>query len=311
MPVKIKDGLPAIQTLANENVFVMTENRAAEQEIRPLKILILNLMPTKIATETQLLRVLGNTPLQIDVTFLRTASYQPTHADPEHLADFYDTFENVRNERFDGLIITGAPVEKMAFTEVDYWPELVDILQWADANVYSTLFICWGAQAGLFHHYGIDKRPLSSKVFGVFDHDVTDGKNKLTRGFDDTFKAPHSRHTTVLYQDIVECPDLELLAYSEEAGAFLIANKDGRRVFITGHPEYDSQTLKQEYWRDKDAGLDIEIPKNYFTNDDPHAVPTVSWRSHANLLFANWINYCVYQETPYNLQEIEVLNGKH
>lgn len=310
MPVKIKDGLPAIQTLANENVFVMTESRSSEQEIRPLRILILNLMPTKIATETQLLRVLGNTPLQIDVTFMRTATYQPTHADPEHLGVFYDTFENLKHQRFDGLIITGAPVEKMAFTDVDYWPELVEIMDFADKNVFSTLFICWGAQAGLFHHYGIDKRALGKKVFGVFNHEITDKKNKLTRGFDDVFKAPHSRHTTVLYQDIVECTDLELLAYSEEAGAYLVANRDGRRVFVTGHAEYDRITLKQEYWRDKDAGLEIEVPKNYFPNDDPHENPVVSWRSHANLLFSNWINYCVYQETPYDLDELEVVNGK-
>lgn len=307
MPVKIKDGLPAIQTLARENVFVITENRALMQDIRPLRILVLNLMPTKVETETQLLRMLGNSPLQIEVTFIQTATYQPRHSNPAHLAYFYSTFEEIRTERFDGLIITGAPVEMMAFNEVDYWDELTMIMDWADTNVHSTLFICWGAQAGLYHHYGINKRPLGKKIFGVFEHDVTDNRNRLTRGFDDSFKAPHSRHTTVLYQDIVECPDLELLAYSETAGAYLAANKDGRRVFVTGHPEYDADTLKKEYFRDLAKGLDIEVPVDYFPEDNPEAEPHVSWRSHASLLFLNWINYCVYQETPYDLDELKVL----
>ena len=305
MPVKIHDGLPAVDILAQENVFVMTDKRAAMQDIRPLKILVLNLMPTKEATEAQLLRVLSNSPLQIEVTFLQTATYQPTHIDPLHLNIFYNTFDEVRDKNWDGLIITGAPVEHLAFTEVEYWDELTSILDWAQKNVYSTLHICWAAQAGLFHYYGIDKRTLSSKVFGIFQHTVTDDKNKLTRGFDDVFFAPHSRHTTVLYQDIIDCEDLELLAYSDEAGAYLVASKDGRKVFVTGHAEYDGDTLKKEYQRDKAAGLDIEVPHNYFPGDDETKAPLVTWRAHANLLFSNWVNYCVYQETPYDLDELD------
>ncbi len=305
MPVKIHDGLPAVDILAQENVFVMTDKRAAMQDIRPLKILVLNLMPTKEATEAQLLRVLSNSPLQIEVTFLQTATYQPTHIDPLHLNIFYNTFDEVRDKNWDGLIITGAPVEHRAFTEVEYWDELTSILDWAQKNVYSTLHICWAAQAGLFHYYGIDKRTLSSKVFGIFQHSVTDDKNKLTRGFDDVFNAPHSRHTTVLYQDIIDCEDLELLAYSDEAGAYLVASKDGRKVFVTGHAEYDGDTLKKEYERDKISGLDIDVPHNYFPYDDTTLKPQVTWRAHANLLFSNWVNYCVYQETPYDLDELD------
>ena len=305
MPVKIHDGLPAVDILAQENVFVMTDKRAAMQDIRPLKILVLNLMPTKEATEAQLLRVLSNSPLQIEVTFLQTATYQPTHIDPLHLNIFYNTFDEVRDKNWDGLIITGAPVEHLAFTEVEYWDELTSILDWAQKNVYSTLHICWAAQAGLFHYYGIDKRTLSSKVFGIFQHSVTDDKNKLTRGFDDVFNAPHSRHTTVLYQDIIDCEDLELLAYSDEAGAYLVASKDGRKVFVTGHAEYDGDTLKKEYERDKISGLDIDVPHNYFPYDDTTLKPQVTWRAHANILFSNWVNYCVYQETPYDLDELD------
>ena len=305
MPVKIHDGLPAVDILAQENVFVMTDKRAAMQDIRPLKILVLNLMPTKEATEAQLLRVLSNSPLQIEVTFLQTATYQPTHIDPLHINIFYNTFDEVRDKNWDGLIITGAPVEHLAFTEVEYWDELTSILDWAQKNVYSTLHICWAAQAGLFHYYGIDKRTLSSKVFGIFQHSVTDDKNKLTRGFDDVFNAPHSRHTTVLYQDIIDCEDLELLAYSDEAGAYLVASKDGRKVFVTGHAEYDGDTLKKEYERDKISGLDIDVPHNYFPYDDTTLKPQVTWRAHANLLFSNWVNYCVYQETPYDLDELD------
>lgn len=305
MPVKIQDGLPAVEVLAQENVFVMTDKRAAMQDIRPLRILVLNLMPTKEATEAQLLRVLSNSPLQIEVTFLQTATYQPTHIDPLHLNVFYNTFDEVKDKNWDGLIITGAPVEHLAFNEVEYWDELTSIMDWAHKNVYSTLHICWAAQAGLFHYYGIDKRTLSSKVFGIFQHSVTDDKNKLTRGFDDVFYAPHSRHTTVLYQDIIDCDDLELLAYSDEAGAYLVASKDGRKVFVTGHAEYDADTLKKEYERDKAAGLDIEVPQNYFPDDDETRAPLVTWRAHANLLFSNWVNYCVYQETPYDLDELD------
>lgn len=307
MPVKIKDGLPAIRSLARENVFVMTDSRAAEQDIRPLSILVLNLMPTKIATETQLLRALGNSPLQVEVTFLHTATYRPTHADPLHLKGFYSTFEDVRDRNWDGLIITGAPVEKLDFEDVEYWDELVEIMDWADGNVYSTLYICWGAQAGLYHHYGIGKHPVDQKVFGVFAHKVRDSKNKLTRGFDDIFMAPHSRHTAVSADDIKACRHLELLARSEEAGAYLAASKDGRHVFVTGHAEYDADTLDKEYRRDLEAGLEIEPPRHYYQDDDPDKLPVVTWRAHAALLFTNWLNYCVYQETPYNLDELDEL----
>lgn len=311
MPVKIKEGLPAVTTLAHENVFVMTENRASTQDIRPLHILVLNLMPTKITTETQLLRVLGNSPLQCEVTFLHTASYRPTNINPMHLDVFYKTFAEVKDQNWDGLIITGAPVEQMGFEDVSYWQELVDVMTWAETNVYSTLYICWGAQAGLYYHYGIDKRPLDAKVFGIFEHKCNDTKNKLTRGFDDFFFAPHSRHTTVHHEDILSQQDkLELLAYSYEAGVYLAASKDGRHVFVTGHSEYDADTLKLEYERDVAAGLDIDIPVNYFPNDNPAEEPVVKWRAHANLLFSNWLNYCVYQETPYDLNELSILLQK-
>ncbi len=304
MPVKIREGLPAAGILASENVFVMTERRAAAQDIRPLSILVLNLMPTKVTTETQLLRMLSNSPLQVEVTFLRTASYSPRHADSEHLEVFYTTFEAVSHQRYDGLIITGAPVELMEFEDVAYWDELVEIMDWADANVFSTLAICWAAQAELYHHYGIGKYAVPNKVFGVFEHAVTDRKNKVTRGFDDRFLAPHSRHTTVDAADILAEPDLELLAQSPAAGVYLAASGDGRRVFVTGHPEYDAQTLDGEYRRDLAAGLPIDLPHNYYPHDDPDQVPPVTWRAHGDLLFTNWLNYCVYQETPYDLHEL-------
>ena len=305
MPVKIKDGLPAAATLARENVFVMTDKRAKAQDIRALHILVLNLMPTKEATETQLLRVLGNSPLQVEVTFLRTATYQAKHTAREHLAVFYSTFDEVRADHWDGLIVTGAPVETMRFTEVDYWPELVEIFDWAQSNVFSSLFICWAAQAALFYYYGIDKHPLAAKCFGVFEHTVTDAKNKLTRGFDDVFSAPHSRNTALAAADIKACAALDLLASSKEAGAYLVASKDGRQVFVTGHAEYEADTLKAEYERDRAAGLDVELPQHYFTDDDPNKEPIVRWRAHADLLFTNWLNYCVYQETPYDLTELQ------
>ena len=304
MPVKIREGLPAIDVLAAENVFVMTDRRAASQDIRPLSILVLNLMPAKQTTEAQLLRLLGNSPLQVEVTFLQTDSYSPRHTDHTHLEVFYETFEGVRDRCFDGLIITGAPVELMEFEDVDYWDELVGIMDWADAHVFSTLAICWGAQAELYHHYGIGKEPVEQKVFGVFRHEVTDPKNKLTRGFDDAFLAPHSRHTTVRAEDIEAEPDLELLAYSAEAGVYLAASMDGRRVFVTGHPEYDSETLDLEYRRDLAAGLPIQIPRDYYRDDDPQSPPVVGWRAHGDLLYTNWLNYCVYQETPYDLHEL-------
>ncbi len=304
MPVKIREGLPAADVLAAENVFVMTDRRAASQDIRPLNILVLNLMPAKQTTEAQILRLLGNSPLQVEVTFLHTASYSPKHTDHTHLEVFYETFDRVREQSFDGLIITGAPVELMEFEDVDYWAELVGIMEWADEHVFSTLAICWGAQAELYHHYGIGKHTVDEKVFGVFSHEVTDPKNKITRGFDDVFLAPHSRHTTVSVEDILAEPDLELLAVSPEAGVYLAASRDGRRVFVTGHAEYDAETLDIEYRRDLEAGLPIEMPRNYYRNDDPGQVPIVGWRAHGDLLFTNWLNYCVYQETPYDLHEL-------
>lgn len=304
MPVKIREGLPAADVLAAENVFVMTDRRAASQDIRALSILVLNLMPAKQTTEAQILRLLGNSPLQVEVTFLHTASYSPKHTDHTHLEVFYETFEHVRDRRYDGLIITGAPVELMEFEDVDYWDELVGIMEWADEHVFSTLAICWGAQAELYHHYGIGKHTVDQKVFGVFSHEVTDAKNKITRGFDDTFLAPHSRHTTVKVEDILAEPDLELLAVSKEAGVFLAASRDGRRVFVTGHAEYDAETLDLEYRRDLVAGLEIEMPRNYYRDDDPEQLPIVGWRAHGDLLFTNWLNYCVYQETPYDLHEL-------
>jgi homoserine O-succinyltransferase len=304
MPVKIREGLPAAEVLAAENVFVMTDRRAASQDIRPLSILVLNLMPAKQTTEAQILRLLGNSPLQVEVTFLHTASYAPKHTDHTHLEVFYETFERVRERRYDGLIITGAPVELMEFEDVDYWDELVGIMAWADQNVYSTLAICWAAQAELYYHYGIGKHAVPEKVFGVFAHTITDPKNKITRGFDDVFLAPHSRHTTIEAADILAEPDLELLAQSPEAGVYLVASRDGRRVFVTGHPEYDADTLDTEYRRDLKAGLPIETPRHYYRDDDPEQLPVVGWRAHGDLLFTNWLNYCVYQETPYDLHEL-------
>jgi homoserine O-succinyltransferase len=304
MPVKIREGLPAADVLAAENVFVMTDRRALSQDIRPISILVLNLMPAKQTTEAQILRLLGNSPLQVEVTFLHTASYTPKHTDHTHLEVFYETFDRVRDRRYDGLIITGAPVELMQFEEVDYWDELVGIMAWADAHVFSTLAICWGAQAELYYHYGIQKHSVPEKVFGVFRHTVTDPKNKITRGFDDVFLAPHSRHTTVDAADIRNEPDLELLAESPEAGVFLMASSDGRRVFVTGHPEYDADTLDSEYRRDLDAGLPIAKPVDYYPDDDPERTPALRWRAHGDLLFTNWLNYCVYQETPYDLHEL-------
>jgi homoserine O-succinyltransferase len=309
MPVKIREGLPAEAILRSENVFVMTENRAATQDIRALSLLVLNLMPTKKTTETQLLRVLGNTPLQVEVTFLRTASYDSRH-DADHLEVFYETFDAVSGNKYDGLVITGAPIEHLKFEDVAYWDELVKIMQWADANVFSTLAICWAAQAELYYHYGINKRPVENKVFGVFTHHVTDPKNKLTRGFDDWFPAPHSRHTTVDLADVAAEPDLEVLASSPEAGFYLAASRDGRRVLVTGHPEYDADTLNAEYRRDLAAGLPIDIPANYYQGDDPARPPIVSWRAHGQLLYANWLNYCVYQETPYDLHQLTVRESR-
>lgn len=304
MPVKIPDGLPAGDILAAENIFVMTDKRASTQDIRPLRIAILNLMPTKETTETQFLRVLGNTSLQVEITLLRTASYESTHTGLEHLQDFYRTFDEVRNERFDGLVITGAPVEQMRFEDVAYWDELVEVMDWADSNVFSTIYICWAAQAGLHHFYGLQKHPLNEKIFGVFPHHVLAPRHKLMRGFDDNFCAPHSRHTTIDVDDVQAIADIDVLAASDEAGLYLCASKDGRRVFVTGHCEYDPDTLNREYERDIAKGMHILPPKNYFPNDDPTQPPLVTWRAHGNILYGNWLNYFVYQETPYDIQSI-------
>ena len=300
MPVNIPDHLPAIDILQKENIFVMTNARAVKQDIRPLRIGILNLMPTKIVTETQLLRLLGNTPLQIDVVFLHTKSYKSKNTPEEHLSDFYTTFDEIKHKRFDGLIITGAPVELMEFEEVDYWEELTEIIDWATTNVSSTFYICWGAQAALYHLYGIKKYRLEKKCFGVFKHRVRNRTSKLMRGFDDEFYVPHSRNTTVLKEEILKVPALQILSESPESGVYLIASRDGRQVFVTGHSEYDGDTLKKEYERDIAKGIDMHVPLNYFEDDDPSKEVVIRWRAHSNLLFSNWLNYFVYQETPYH-----------
>ncbi|SMP38504.1 homoserine O-acetyltransferase MetA [Anoxynatronum buryatiense] len=304
MPVKIPDTLPAAEILAGENIFVMKESRAYHQDIRPLKIAILNLMPTKTATETQLLRLLGNTALQVDVVLLHPATHDSKNTPQHHLTTFYKTFEEVRHEKFDGLIITGAPVEQMPFEEVNYWEELQQIMEWKKTHVFSTLFICWAAQAALYHYYGVPKYPLSAKLFGVFSHQVHQPHVKLLRGFDDLFQAPHSRHTEVRAEDLEAVPGLDILATSPEAGVYMAATRDGKNIFVTGHSEYDPLTLKAEYDRDVKAGFSIDVPVNYFPEDDPSKTPLVTWRGHANLLFANWLNYYVYQETPFDLNQI-------
>ncbi len=304
MPVKIPSTLPAARVLAEENIFVMDENRAMMQDIRPLKIAILNLMPTKEVTETQLLRLLGNTPLQIEITLLTMASHESANTSREYLDAFYRTFESVRDTKYDGLIITGAPVENLPFESVDYWEELKEILDWSRSHVFSTLHICWATQAALHYFYGINKHRLDEKVFGIFDHRVMNPKHKLVRGFDDTFKAPHSRHTTIHKEDIERIPQLEILAESGDAGVFLIASRDGRSVYVSGHAEYDADTLSREYRRDLERGLSIEMPKNYYPENNPELMPPVGWRAHATLLFVNWLNYFVYQETPYDLEKI-------
>ena len=305
MPIKIPNLLPATQVLLNENIFVMTETRAMTQDIRPLKILMLNLMPQKIVTETQIARLIGNTPLQVELELLQTATHQSTHTSAEHMLSFYKTFEEVAHKKYDGMIITGAPVEQMEFEDVDYWEELCTIMEWSKTHVTSTFHICWGAQAGLYYHYGIPKYPLEKKMFGVFEHKLDHKQSILFRGFDDTFVVPHSRHTTCRREDIEAIPALKILASSEEAGVFVCATDKGRQIFVTGHSEYDADTLKNEYFRDKNAGLPIELPKNYFPEDDDTRDPIVRWRSCANLLYSNWLNYFVYQSTPYNIEEIK------
>ena len=307
MPIKIPDFLPARNILESENIFVMDEQRALTQDIRPLRIALLNLMPTKIVTETQFMRLLSNSPLQIEITLLHTKTHTPTNIRVEYLTRFYNTFDEVKDERFDGLIITGAPVENLEFEEVDYWEELSQIMSWSLTNVYSTMYVCWGAQAGLYYHYGIPKYPLKAKMFGVFDHYPTQQNNKFLRGFDDVFQAPHSRYTEVREEDILKHDSLEILAKSDVAGVYLVARKDGRQIFITGHPEYDRLTLKNEYVRDINRGLEIALPQNYFPDDDPEKEPVVTWRGHANLLFVNWLNYYVYQETPYDLSQLNAV----
>ena len=304
MPIKIPESLPARATLESENIFTITEHRAVTQDIRPLRILLLNLMPTKIVTETQLARLLGNSPLQIELELIMTTSRESRNTSREHMLSFYKTFDDVRDQHFDGMVITGAPVEQMEFEQVDYWDELCAIMEWSKTHVTSTFHICWGAQAGLYYHFGIRKIPLEKKLFGVFEHTVERRSSMLLRGFDDTFFVPHSRHTTISRADVEAVPQLKILASSPEAGIYAIATDKGRQIFITGHSEYDAETLKLEYERDKKAGLPIDVPKNYFPDDDDTKPPRVTWRSHANLIYTNWLNYYVYQRTPYIIDDI-------
>lgn len=304
MPICIPSDLPAAKTLQEENIFVMDMGRASSQDIRPLKILVLNLMPTKIDTETQLARLLGNTPLQIEMELL-SVNRVPRNTPEEHMISFYKTFDEVKNNYYDGFIITGAPVEQMPFEEVDYWPELCKIMEWSKSHVYSTFHICWGAQAGLYYHYGVNKVDLPKKLFGVFEHKVVHTGSILFRGFDDTFMVPQSRHTTVIREDIEKISKLKILAESEEAGVYAVSTDGGRQIFITGHSEYDTYTLKKEYFRDKEAGLAVDVPKDYFPDDDDTKEPSNTWRSGANLLYSNWLNYFVYQSTPYLIDKIE------
>ena len=305
MPIKIPNDLPAVKTLNSENIFVMTETRAITQDIRPLKILLLNLMPKKIETETQLSRLLGNSPLQVDITFIHTKSHESKNTPAEHLFTFYKTFDDVKAQNFDGMIITGAPVEQMPFEKVEYWDELCQIMEWSKTHVHSTLHICWGAQAGLYYHYGIKKHALDKKLSGVFEHKVDYKKSILFRGFDDVFFVPQSRYTTVNTEDIKAVPELKILASSDKCGVYAVSSKGGRQIFITGHSEYDADTLKNEYLRDIAAGLNTDIPENYFRDNNPKKAPVVRWRAHANLLFCNWLNYFVYQTTPYDIKKIK------
>ncbi|MDY4085229.1 MAG: homoserine O-succinyltransferase [Ruminococcus bromii] len=304
MPIKVQSNLPAIKVLESENIFVMPDDIALRQDIRPLKILILNLMPTKIATETQLLRLLGNSPLQVDIELLQMASHTSKNTSPHHLTTFYKTFNQIKNETFDGLIITGAPVEHLEFEEVDYWDELCEIMEWSKHNVYSTFHICWGAQAGLYYHYGIKKYRLDKKLSGIYSHKVLNPNHPLMRGFDDTFELPQSRYTGVHEADVRKCPYLEILSISDMAGVSVVVNKTGRQVYVTGHAEYDRETLANEYFRDKNKGLNPDIPYNYFPQDDASKTPPMVWRSNATLLYTNWLNYFVYQATPYDLHEL-------
>ena len=305
MPIRIPNKLPAEKILAGENIFVMNEKRALTQDIRPLSIVILNIMPTKITTETQLLRLLGNTPLQVNIQLAAMESHTSKNTPKEHLSTFYKTFDEIKRNKYDGMIITGAPIEQIDFEQVDYWDELKEIMEWTKTNVTSTMHICWGAQAGLYYHYGIPKYPLEKKMFGVFTHTLVRKNKMLTRGFDDVFMVPHSRHTEVREEDIRRVPELEIIAVSKEAGVYLVSSKGGKQIFVTGHAEYDADTLAGEYFRDIEKGLEIDVPKNYFKNDNPKNKPVNSWRSTANLLFSNWLNYHVYQTTPYDINDIK------
>lgn len=304
MPIQIPNDLPATGILQQENIFVMTENRAVTQDIRPLEIVLVNLMPTKIVTETQLSRLLGNTPLQVRLELVHMKSHVSKNVTQDHLFNFYKSFDEIKHRKFDGMVITGAPVENIPFESVDYWQELCQIMEWSKTNVHSTFHICWGAQAGLYYHYGINKHPLDKKMFGVFEHQADYKRSILLRGFDDRFWVPHSRHTTVLREDIEKVPGLKIVASSDVAGVYAVMSKEGRQIFITGHSEYDPETLKNEYFRDKDLGAAIDVPENYFPNNDETAEPIVRWRGHANLLFSNWLNYFVYQTTPYDIMSI-------
>ena len=310
MPIEIQSNLPAAKILEQENIFVMTKERASTQDIRPLKILILNIMPTKIQTETQLLRLLGNTPLQLTIEFLQTATHVSRNTSASHLNTFYKTFDEIKEEKFDGMIITGAPVEQMDFKDVDYWEELCEIMEWSRTNVYSTMHICWGAQAGLYYHYGIDKYLLPEKLSGIFKHKVLNPLHPLTRGFDDRFYAPHSRYTSIHREDIDKNPNLITLSVSNMAGVYLVASKSGRQVFVTGHAEYDRDTLANEYFRDVKKGIHQKIPVNYFPDDDVETTPYFTWKSHAHLLFANWLNYYVYQQTPFDLKDLKCVDDE-
>ena len=304
MPIQIPNDLPAANTLLQENIFVMTQQRAENQQIRPLEIVLLNLMPTKIATETQLSRLLGNTPLQVNLELMHMSSHKSKNVSQEHLLAFYKSFDELKHRKFDGMVITGAPVELMDFEDVDYWQELCEIMEWSKTNVHSTFHICWGAQAGLYYHYGVPKYSLDKKLFGVFKHEADYKRAILLRGFDDVFWAPHSRHTTILREDVEKIPGIKILASSKEAGVYAVMSKGGRQIFVTGHSEYDPETLNNEYVRDKNQGLEIDVPKNYFPDDDDTKPPIVRWRGHANLLFSNWLNYFVYQTTPYDIMTI-------
>lgn len=304
MPIRIDNELPAKQSLEIENIFVMSNTRADTQDIRPLKIIILNLMPTKLETETQLLRLLSNSPLQVDVEFLQVATHEAKNVSKSHMDKFYKTYDEVKSNKYDGMIITGAPVEQMEFEEVDYWNELCKIMEWSKTNVYSTFHICWGAQAGLYYHYGIKKYKTSKKIFGIFPHKSLDETHPLMRGLDDIYYVPHSRHTEIKAQDIAQVKDLQILSYSDMAGIHIVSDMECRKFFITGHSEYDRETLAKEYFRDKEKGLDIEIPYNYFPNDDTNATPRMEWKGTANIIFNNWLNYFVYQKTPYDLSTL-------